>query len=259
MATNYKSQYSPQITDLVNSIVNRQAFSYDHNTDPAYQALAKTYGRLGETAGKNTLADVSMNTGGLASSAAVTAAAQARGQFNQQLVDQIPGLMEAAYGRYKSEFDMKNSALDQLRGLDNTDYSRFADDRDFTRGVYESDRGYNRDVFESDRGYNRDVYESDRGFNYGVSRDKIADSQWRQEFALSKKKVSSSGSGGDGKLPDIKDVVGDDKSIEPYDPYPGTAVTDQYTNKKATALLGDPYKYKPAYTPEELYKAFRLK
>lgn len=36
----------------------------------------------------------------------------------------------------------------------------------------------------------------DRNYNYQVGRDKVADSQWQQEFDLAKKKASSSGSSG---------------------------------------------------------------
>ena len=36
----YKSQYGGQINNLINAAVNRQEFSYDPNTDPAYQSYA---------------------------------------------------------------------------------------------------------------------------------------------------------------------------------------------------------------------------
>lgn len=169
----FVSPYTKQMGALTNKIVNREAFSYDPNTDQSYQALAQVYGRLGDRARQDTMADVASNTGGRMSSWAITAGQQEQNNYNQQLVGQIPALLDAAYSRYRGEFDMNNSALDQLRGLDDSAYGRFADNRDFTRGVFESDRGYNRDVFESDRGY-----------NYGVSRDKVSDSQWAKEFGL---------------------------------------------------------------------------
>lgn len=238
--TAYKSTYAGQIDDLLNKVVNRQQFSYDQSKDPAYAALEKTYSRLGDQAEKNTLGDVAMNTGGLASTAAVTAASQAKGQFNQQLIDKIPGLMDAAYNRYSNEFDMNNTALGQLMGRDSEMYGRFADQRDYSRGVFESDRGYNRDVFESDRGYKRDVYESDRGFNYQTSRDKIGDSQWLKEYLLSKSKISgSTGSGGGsgssgGNTTKKKTSSTSGSKTETTK----SAVTADWLNKNAYAILG---------------------
>ena len=204
----YQSPYSKQMGELTNKVVNREAFSFDPNTDQSYQALAQQYGRLGDRARQDTMADVSGNTGGMVSSWAVTAGQNAQNDYNQQLVGQIPSLLDAAYSRYQGEFNMNNSALSQLQSLDDSKYGRFADNRDYSRGVYESDRGYNRDKYESDRDYtygvSRDkVADSQWGqeFNYGKSRDKVGDSQWQKEFGLEtdqfnwqKKKSSVSGS-----------------------------------------------------------------
>lgn len=46
--------------------------------------------------------------------------------------------------------------------------------------------------------YDYNKYVSDRDYNYQVERDKVADSQWREEMELAKKKASSSGSSGTG-------------------------------------------------------------
>lgn len=204
----YKSPYSIAMGQLVNKVVNRQPFTYDHNTDPQFQALAKTYGRLGDRARVNTMADVAGNTGGMVSSWAVTAGQMAQNDYNQQLSDQIPALMEAAYNRYSNEFSMNNQALGSVMDLDNSMYGRYADNRDYTRGVYESDRGYNRDVLESDRSY-----------NYQASRDKVSDSQWLKEYNLQKisgKSGSGGGSGGDGG--DDKPKGEDSKSTSVTEP-----------------------------------------
>lgn len=182
MATNneqYKSAYSTVINDLVNKAINRQPFQYDPATDAAYQSYAKQYARLGDEAARDTLADVSANTGGLASSYAVTAAQQARNKYNEALTDKIPALMEAAYNKYRNEYNDTLAGIGTLQGLDDSAYNRFATDRGYNRGVYENDRDYNRSVFESDRGYNRGVYESDRDFNEGVR-------QYNQNYALDK-------------------------------------------------------------------------
>lgn len=173
MATNneqYKSAYSSMIDDLVNKAINRQPFQYDPATDPAYQAYAKQYLRLGDEAGRDTLADVSAQTGGIASSYAVTASQQARNAYNQALTDKIPSLMETAYNKYRNEYNDTLAGIGTLQGLDDSAYGRFSTDRQYNRGVYENDRDYNRGVYESDRDFNEGV----RQYNQNYALDKQA-------------------------------------------------------------------------------------
>ena len=173
MATNneqYKSAYSSMIDELVNKAINRQPFQYDPATDPAYQAYARQYLRLGDEAGRDTLADVSAQTGGIASSYAVTASQQARDAYNQALTDKIPSLMETAYNKYRNEYNDNLAGIGTLQGLDDSAYGRFSTDRQYNRGVLESDRDYNRGVYESDRDFNENV----RQYNQNYALDKQA-------------------------------------------------------------------------------------
>lgn len=127
----YKSKYSATIDSLVNKAINREPFSYDPATDAAYQSYARQYTRLGDQASQDTLADVAANTGGLASSYAVTAAQQARNDYNQQLADKIPELMETAYNRYRDEYNDTLAGISTLQGLDDSAYNQFSTDRGF--------------------------------------------------------------------------------------------------------------------------------
>ena len=187
----YQSQYGDAINKLTDAVVNRQQFTYDPNTDPSYKAYAKQYGRLGDRARINTLGDYAANTGGYASTAAVSAAQQAQNDYNQQLSNMIPSLMQAAYDRYQGEYNMNLGAMQALGSRDDSMYSRWNDNRN-----------YNRDVFESDRTYNYNKSVDDRDYAYKVARDKVADSQWAKEFGLDKEKFAwskqqgNSGSGG---------------------------------------------------------------
>ena len=205
----YESAYAGTIDELVNKAVNREAFSYDPATDQAYQAYAKEYGRLGEQARQDTLGDVANNTGGLVSSYATTAAAQAQNQYNQALTDKIPELMQAAYARYNDDFNNNLNMIGVLQGLDNDEYGRFSDQRDYDRGVFVSDRNYNYQVgrdavadaqWQSQFDYQKDrdavadqqwqaefdwTKETDqRDFDYQAGRDQVADSQWQAEYDL---------------------------------------------------------------------------
>ena len=189
--TPYQSQYGDAINKLTDAVVNRQQFTYDPNTDASYKAYAKQYGRLGDRARINTLGDYAANTGGYASTAAVSAAQQAQNDYNQQLSNMIPSLMQAAYDRYQGEYNMNLGAMQALGSRDDSMYNRWNDNRN-----------YNRDVFESDRTYNYNKSVDDRDYAYKVARDKVADSQWAQEFGLDKEKFAwskqqgNSGSGG---------------------------------------------------------------
>ena len=176
--TTYKSAYSSAIDDLVNKAVNRQPFQYDPATDAAYQSYARQYNRLGNEAAQDTLADVAANTGGIASSYATTAAQQARNNYNQALTDKIPSLMEAAYNKYRNEYNDTLAGISTLQGLDDSMYNRFANDRSYNRSVYESDRGFEEDKRRYDQDYARSVFESDRAYEQ-------AKYQWEKEFGLS--------------------------------------------------------------------------
>lgn len=176
--TTYKSAYSSAIDDLVNRAVNRQPFQYDPATDAAYQSYARQYARLGNEAAQDTLADVAAQTGGRASSYAVSAANQQRSNYNQALTDKIPALMEAAYNKYRNEYNDNLAGISTLQGLDDSMYNRFANDRSYNRSVYESDRGFEEDKRRYDQDYARSVFESDRAYEQ-------AKYQWEKEFGLS--------------------------------------------------------------------------
>ena len=198
--TTYQSAYSTAIDDLVNKAVNRQPFEYNPATDAAYQAYARQYTQLGNEGARDTLADVSAQTGGMPSSYAVSAAQQVRNNANQQLTAQIPSLMQAAYEKYRADANDNLATLSALQGLDDAAYNRFATDREFNEDVrrYGIDDAFRnrqqnftesswrdefaRRILESDRDYNEDVRRYNQDFNYQVERDKTADAQWDKEF-----------------------------------------------------------------------------
>jgi hypothetical protein len=110
-------------------------------------------------------------------------------------LSQNQGLMQAALQQRGQNIGAEQwlQEFDRMKGRDVR--SDFESDRGYNRGVLESDRNYdlNRDTFNwqqttDKRDYARDVFESDRGYGYQVGRDKVSDSQWAQEFGLSKDK-----------------------------------------------------------------------
>ena len=80
---------------------------------------------------------------------------------------------ELAYQKYQD-------ALNNYMNFANYDYQKAIDERDYN---------YQKSVDE--RNYNYQKYIDDRDYNYQLSRDKVADNQWQQEYELAKKKSSS--------------------------------------------------------------------
>lgn len=208
----YTSKYQNQIDSAMNTVTNREKFAYDPLKDANYQALAKVYSKQGEQAAQNTMADAASLNGGYGSSYGITAAQQARNDYNQQLASQIPALQEAAYNRYVNDFNMNLSQLDALRTADDSDYAKHRDNVSDSQWRFGVDyQGYRDDVSDSQwqKNYDRDVFESDRSYNYQKERDKVADNQWAREFALQKKSAAgSSRSGSSGRRSSSSGYIG---------------------------------------------------
>lgn len=191
----YVSKYADQINAGLNSIVNREEFSYDPLKDANYQSMAKLYQKQGRQAAQNAMGDAAALNGGYGSSFAVTASQQAQNDYNQMLASQLPALQQAAYDKYLGQHQLNLTALEALRAADATDYAQYRDtvaDNQWKYGVdYQAYRDSVGDT-QWKKQYDRSVLESDRSYNYQKSRDKVADSQWAKEYALSKKSAAAS-------------------------------------------------------------------
>ena len=114
----YSSKYQNQIDQATDNVLN---FKYDPMQDASYQALSKVYTQKGEKAAKSTMADAASLNGGYGTSYSVSAAQQARNDYNQQLASFIPDLEAKAY-------DRNVARLSALRDADATAYARYRDD-----------------------------------------------------------------------------------------------------------------------------------
>ena len=213
----YDSQYSSQIDALLNSILNREEFSYDYTTDPTYLAYEDKYRRLGERAREDTLGDVAGLTGGYASSWAVNAASQAQNDYNQQLSDIIPTLYDAAYNRYMDEYNMDANNLGLVMGVDDMYYGRYRDGVEDTKWQTE--------------------------FEYGQERDKVADNQWQQSFDWNKTvdewnmKTTEDSNKFDQMLSKWSLMGVADKEVAEYFGIPEGSTTESYYFNKANLAL----------------------
>lgn len=114
----YISEFKDEINSLKNALLNREAFSYDYQSDPAYQAYKKQYTREGQRATADTLGQIAAMTGGMPSTAATTAAAQQANYYGAKIADVIPELRSLAYQMYQAEGDNIRDNLSTLLKMD---------------------------------------------------------------------------------------------------------------------------------------------
>ena len=177
-APSYTSKYQDLIDELTGSILGREKFSYDPETDPTYQIYKDQYTKAGQKAMEDTLGQVSARTGGLASSYAGSASQQAYNGYMSELAAKIPELQQMAYEMYMADLNGKRSDLSMLMGLESSDYGRYQD----ALGQWNTDRsfayGASRDAL-ADRRY-------DNEWNYQVGRDQISDQRYQDETAYNR-------------------------------------------------------------------------
>ena len=197
----YTPSYEDEIEALLKSNLNREKFSYDPYSDELYQIYRDIYRREGERAMEDTLGKIAANTGGVASSYATGAAAQARDYYNSKVADIVPELYKQKYDMYLDSIDIENDNLKMLLDMENEEYEHYRDrisdyenDREFNYNSYIDSlkEEYNRKTLEnekeqSDRDYaleiekllfdekesDRDYEQSVKEWEHKVTQDKI--------------------------------------------------------------------------------------
>lgn len=151
-------------------------WNYNPDEDPVWQAYQKQYRREGQRATQDTLGQAAAMTGGMASTAAVTAASQAGDYYASQLSDKLPQLYNDAYNRYLQEYQRQLGISDAYANADNTEYSRWLQQQGMNMDM--ADR-YNQYGLQ-DYGQYQDrlgQWNTDRNFAYGTAQDAIANSR----------------------------------------------------------------------------------
>lgn len=158
----FTDPYAGQRAELLDKLGNRE-FSYDPDTDPAYQSYVKQYRRESERAGKDALAQAATLTGGQASTAAVSAATQAADYYNSKAGDVLPDLYKLAYQMYTGENQTLLDQLDLLTGLTEREYSRWsaADSAGYDRWKDSQETAYQRYLDTMERAQQDDKTVSD--------------------------------------------------------------------------------------------------
>jgi hypothetical protein len=127
-APTYENRYDEQLQDMLDKLLNREDFTYDPETDQLYSQYKKQYNREGDRATAEALGAAAAASGGIPSSYAATAAAQAGNYFASQLTDKIPDLYELAYNKYLSDYNMDLTDLDAVRAAEASDYEKYLTD-----------------------------------------------------------------------------------------------------------------------------------
>ena len=117
----------PDYQAALDSVVHRDPFRYDPDTDPVYASYRKAYTREGRRSAEDTLGNYAALTGGRPSTAAVTASQQAGNYYASKLADKLPELYEQAYQRYLKEYSLRLQGLNALSGDRKQQYTEYGD------------------------------------------------------------------------------------------------------------------------------------
>lgn len=124
----YVSPYANQLDSLINEILGSSYGGYNAEEDPIYKQYKKQYLREADRTQQDVMGQYAALTGGLPSSAAITAASQAGNQMRGELADILPQLAAEDYEKYLAGIDAKRGNLSDLLALENLAYGKFADE-----------------------------------------------------------------------------------------------------------------------------------
>ena len=127
--------------DKMNSIlgvINAKQFHYNPATDPMYKQVRDNYKKTAGDVIENTMGSYAGMTGGMPSSYAISAAAQAGAQHVQKADYMIPELYELAYNKFAQDKADLYKQYGIMQDLENQSYER---------DVYEEEKAYERDLY----------------------------------------------------------------------------------------------------------------
>lgn len=112
--TEYQSSYQEKIDSLLEQLLARENFRYDHTKDPLYRQYEQLYTQNAHNASADAAAQAAALTGGYGSSYAVSAAQQAYQQQIGALNNAVPTLYSLALDTYNSGGEEIETRLEQL-------------------------------------------------------------------------------------------------------------------------------------------------
>ncbi|MHB1153991.1 MAG: hypothetical protein ACYCWE_20800 [Eubacteriales bacterium] len=127
----YNNQYSDKQKQFMDDITNYKPFEFKADTSQQMQAYTKQYRREGNRAMQDTMGSMSAATGGMPSTAAMSAAGQANDYYMGQLGDKLPQIYESEYNKYLQDFGMIMDKAGYVNEREQVDYSRYWDGEQF--------------------------------------------------------------------------------------------------------------------------------
>lgn len=119
-----KTSYSGQLSEIMDTIMNREKFSYDVDTDPLFQQALASAMNSGNQAMQDTIGQASALTGGYGSTYATTAGNQAYNAHIEDAYDNLPEYYNMAMQKYQMEGDELYRQYGMLYDADATEYNR---------------------------------------------------------------------------------------------------------------------------------------
>ncbi len=173
----FQNSYGNELERAYAQLSNMGEFDYDLYSDDLYKYYKAQYNREGQRAMQELLGELSMNTGGVASSYAVSAASQMLENYNKKLTDKIPELYEAAFERYLGEREAYSDEVLLLADLSDREYEQYLGklgqyntDRDFSYKVYSDavedefirqDNEFRKEQFDAQQAENERKWENE--------------------------------------------------------------------------------------------------
>lgn len=174
-APTYDNQYADQIKSALANIQDRKAWNYNADSDQAYQAAKKQYMREADRSSADTMGQYAAMTGGMPSTAAMTAGAQAGDYYKTQLGDQLGNYINQDYQRYVDQLGADYDKLSALSSLEQGDYGKYQDQL----GQHNAENAFNYKQYLDNVDYNtnKEQMQYDRG------QDEYERSQYEKEYA----------------------------------------------------------------------------
>lgn len=187
-APQFSSEYTAQVDNIMNQIMNREKFSYDMNADAMYQQYKDQYMQQANLANQNAQAQNAALTGGYGSSYGQMVGQQAYAQQMQGLNDIGMELYNNALNQYIREGEQLNNQYAMLADREAQDYNRYLDERNYNYQLGRDavdDKRYEAEWTASEEQRGLDNAYRDSVFEYEQGRDAINDARYNAEWAAS--------------------------------------------------------------------------
>lgn len=180
----FSNPYADQQKAALDKILNREAFSYDPSQDVAWQSAKKQYLREADRAQQDMMGQAAGLTGGMASTAAMTAANQAGDYYRGQLSDRMGELEQNAYNRYMDGIGLDYQQLEALNSMSAQEKQNYIDSLglDFdTLAALNNLSQQARDEYDTDRNFAYNQWTDELGFNADKENAKIEQERYDKE------------------------------------------------------------------------------